>query len=466
MGLFQKDSQVHRSLILAGGGVRLAYHAGVLIALEEEGIGFQHVDGTSGGIFGTAMLASGVNPKEAAQKWKNLKLKRFMGILPWREYIGKQKAQPFRGADGIRKSVFPSLGIDIQAIHSNSEFQATFNVCNFSKKTIESIDNKEITIDHLIAGMSLPMVMPAIKINGDWYTDAVWIKDANLTEAVNRGAEEIWLIWCIGNTREYLKGYFNEYVHMIEISANSAIIQELEWIKDKNEQRNQKGLPPISVHIVKPDYPLPLDPDFFFKKIDATTLINMGYADTKTYLANKHPFDFKDATQATLMKYPVTTLHFRQRFEGCISLLGTKMQIVLHLAFFLRKLDGEYVMQQFSSFELPSGSSLIGFDNTLSISEQGIWKGAFRFLYDKHVYKAHIRFRIPSPIDLFWGIETKRIELEITDETNSLFRGILYQSIFHRIKNALHIDVNENGHIFTKIKSAFQLLNQLLKSQA
>ena len=63
-------------MILAGGGVRLAYHAGVLVALEEEGLSFTHVDGTSGGIFGTAMLASGIAPSDAAVRWRNLKLKK------------------------------------------------------------------------------------------------------------------------------------------------------------------------------------------------------------------------------------------------------------------------------------------------------------------------------------------------------------------------------------------------------
>ncbi|MEX0882971.1 MAG: patatin-like phospholipase family protein, partial [Cyclobacteriaceae bacterium] len=61
------NTDVKRSLILAGGGMRVAYQAGVLLALEEAGIEFTHVDGTSGGIFNVAMLASGLKPKEIAQ---------------------------------------------------------------------------------------------------------------------------------------------------------------------------------------------------------------------------------------------------------------------------------------------------------------------------------------------------------------------------------------------------------------
>ena len=77
-----ENHDINRSLILAGGGVRLAYHAGVLKAFEEEELAFNHVDGTSGGIFGTAMMASGISPTEAAKRWRELKLRGFMAMLP------------------------------------------------------------------------------------------------------------------------------------------------------------------------------------------------------------------------------------------------------------------------------------------------------------------------------------------------------------------------------------------------
>src|ERR1700760_2645952 len=87
MPFVSSNSQLKQSLILAGGGIRLAYHAGVLMALEEAGLSFNHVDGTSGGIFGTAMLASGVTPKEAAVRWRNLDLKGFTSLMPAKDYI-------------------------------------------------------------------------------------------------------------------------------------------------------------------------------------------------------------------------------------------------------------------------------------------------------------------------------------------------------------------------------------------
>jgi len=51
-----------RSLILAGGGMKVAFQAGVLqVWLDEAGITFDHADGASGGVFNLAMYAQGMS---------------------------------------------------------------------------------------------------------------------------------------------------------------------------------------------------------------------------------------------------------------------------------------------------------------------------------------------------------------------------------------------------------------------
>ena len=41
----------HRSLVLAGGGLKVGYQAGVLqVWLDEAGLKFDHADGASGGV--------------------------------------------------------------------------------------------------------------------------------------------------------------------------------------------------------------------------------------------------------------------------------------------------------------------------------------------------------------------------------------------------------------------------------
>jgi predicted acylesterase/phospholipase RssA len=461
--LFVKNNNSKRSLILAGGGVRLAYHAGVLVALEEDGLNFTHVDGASGGIFGTAMLASDITPEGAAARWRNLKLKGFMSALPLKDYRSQHSLPAVGGSKGIREKIFPSLGIDVKKINSNAAFDATFNVCNFSKKTIESILHKDVTVDHLIAGMSLPIFMPAIKINGDWYTDAVWIKDANLTEAVNRGAEEIWLVWCIGNSPEYLNGFFNEYVHMIEISANGGLFAEIDWLCQTNRERQSKGLQPIKLHIIKPEYPLPLDPDFFLKKITADTLINMGYADAKEYLKDKTTFSFDDISKSTAMKSQGIAVHFTQQFEGEATLDNNKHNLIIRLAFFIREIKNNYVLLQFSSVVIDGEKIISGYCNKVTAEGKGVIKSSFVFNLNKLQYKVQLKIYLHSITDFLIGLDAKKASVTISQEGDEGVTCTFYQKAISRIKNVMHLNVREEGNWFKKLRSKERILKVLFE---
>ena len=462
MALFQKDSTTARSLILAGGGVRLAYHAGVLKALEEEGLSFNHVDGTSGGIFGTAMMASGITPTEAGLRWRRLKLKGFMGILPFKSYHRHQALHLFNGAEGIKRAIFPALGIDINRINANTTFDATFNVCNFSKKAVESIPHHSVTTDHLVAGLSLPMFIPATKIGSDWYTDAVWIKDANLTGAVTKGAHEIWLIWCIGNTPEYHHGRFNEYVHMIEISANAGLLNELVWIKNENINRVNAGISEVVLHIIRPDYPLPLDPAFFFKKIDADTLINMGYADTSLYLKERKPVDLKQPSTNTVMESCDATLHFRQQFYGAIDVAGIKQPACFHFAYFIRKKNDHYVIQQYTSVELTDRNTAIsGYDNVVTKTGKGAISASFYIRYENAVIKVAALIELTNPVNFLLGMEIKWAMITITEPTGRSIETKYYQPAINRLRNAFHLNIDGDMPFVKKWKQKRMILNYL-----
>jgi len=456
------SSNVKRSLVLAGGGVRLAYHAGVLLALEEEGLIFNHIDGTSGGIFGTAMLASGIVPAAAAARWRKLKLRGFMSVLPLGNYRNQHSLPAIGSAHGVRKKIFPSLGIDIKKINANTAFDATFNVCNFSTKSVEAIPHREVTEDHLIAGISLPVFMPAVNIGGVWYTDAVWIKDANLAEAIKRGAEEIWLIWCIGNTPEYLNGFFNQYVHMIEMSANGGLIWELNGIKEHNAACLGNNTRPVIIHLIKPAYPLPLDPDFFLGKIDADTLINMGYADTKKYLENKNALNLRDPETAITMKSPGITLHFRQQFKGKVTIDTVSHDMVIRLAFFVHETADGYVWRQYSSVDMNNGIVSSGFQNTVTAGN-GMIKCLFIFNFSGVRYDVRVEMHINSTTGLILGLDVKTAGVVIVGPGKHENAYIFFQDAIKRIRNAWHLNIKAEQSWWDKIKSKRRLLKTVLK---
>ena len=301
--------------------MRVAYQAGVVRALLETGLTFAHTDGTSGGIMNLAMLLSGLSPEEMCKRWRTLRVQDFASLLPLRDYLKGLRVPALGSADGIVKKVFPHLGIDIAKIQTAQGMAGTFNVCNYTRKTNEAIPHTDIDLGLLVAGISLPIFMPPVRHGEFLYVDSVWIKDANLTVAVKRGAEELWLVWCIGNTAEYRDGPFNQYVHMIEISAAGSLNEELDWIRDVNARIALGESPygqtqPIRLHVIKPEYPLPLDPDFYAGRIDAATLIARGYADAVRYLRSARAEGVPLTPETTRMRDTTPGISFRETMAG------------------------------------------------------------------------------------------------------------------------------------------------------
>lgn len=266
--------------------MRVAYQAGVLLALEEEGLTFFHADGTSGGTINLAMLLSGLSPAEMCERWRTLNVRDFVSFLRLKKYLRSLNWPAFGGAEGLKGKVYPHLGIDAGRIRAAEGIEGTFNVCDHDDKTNRAVPHREVDEDLLVAGVSLPMLMPPVERDGKLYVDSVWIKDANPSEAVRRGAEELWLVWCIGNTSRYRDGAFNQYVHMIEMSANGGLFEELAHL------RSELGDALPKLHVIKPEYPLPLDPDFYLGRIDASALIATGYRDAKRYLGSPSPAEW------------------------------------------------------------------------------------------------------------------------------------------------------------------------------
>ncbi len=459
-----------KSLILAGGGMRLAYQAGVLIALEEKKIPFNHVDGTSGGIFNAGMLASGLAPHEIAERWRNLNIKHFMSMRPLKSYFKPLNMMGYADADGIRTKIFPGLGIDIKKINSNQHVVATFNVCNFSHKTIEAIDHKNAEEDHLIAGVSLPIVMPALKINEQWYSDAVWIKDANLIEAVKRGAEELWLVWAIGNTETYLPGALNQYVHMIEMSANGGLLEEYDRIQMINGDIEKGNKPygqqnPVRLFVIKPEYPLPLDPDLYLNKIDARSLINMGYAHAKNNLNSIPEKGVLFNRKATKMADPGTRLNSRAEFHGSISNNKEHRHTDFYIYFVLSAQANQNILRAYSSIkidlfdcEIPCFMHQI---EAASVDGKKSLECTCQFNYKDEMYSLIASWELNSEIDFLLGLEFKSVQLSISkiDDPEFNYKGILYQNIKQRLKALFSTNVRKQDGTSGGMRQRYKMVS-------
>jgi predicted acylesterase/phospholipase RssA len=301
-----------RSLLLAGGGMRVAYQAGVLVALQRAGLTFAHGDGASGGTMNLAMLLSGLSPAEMTERWRTLDVRKFVSLWPPRRVLRGPPYPALGSSIGVRDRVFPHLDIDPSRIRRAQGIAGTFNVCDYESKQCLAVSHEEIDLDLLVAGVSLPVLSPAVRHDGRAYLDAVWIKDTNVTEAVRRGADELWLVWAIGNHGVYRDGAFQQYVHMIEIAANGALFEELAAVRSLNATRE----PPVRLHVIHPRFPLPLDPDFLLGRVDAATLIAMGHRDACRYLETRSPNGVPLGPGSTRMEDPRPGVAFRETLSG------------------------------------------------------------------------------------------------------------------------------------------------------
>jgi predicted acylesterase/phospholipase RssA len=248
-----------RSLILAGGGIKVGFQAGVLqVWLDEAGLSFDHADGASGGCLNLAMYCQGLNGTQIADNWRNLDP--FTQVdLNWEHYWKLANAPSLFTLDNFRDKVLPGWGIDWGKIRASQRL-GTFNICNFSTKEIEVLTNNRMTEDFLIASISLPMWFPPVRINDQTYLDAVFLTDANVEEAIRRGADEIWAIWTVSTRDEWHDGFVAQYFQIIEIAADGRFFPIWRRIQQSND-KIAAGRPgefgrPITLQLLQAEVPI------------------------------------------------------------------------------------------------------------------------------------------------------------------------------------------------------------------
>jgi hypothetical protein len=76
---------------------------------------------------------------------------------------------------------------------------------------------------------------------------------------------------------------------------------------------------PIVVHLVEPEYPIPLDSDLLAGRIDGSTLVDYGHRDASRYLAGMAPAGIALDPASTRMKVPGRGIAFREAMTGRIT---------------------------------------------------------------------------------------------------------------------------------------------------
>lgn len=308
-----------RALILAGGGLKVAYQAGVMqVWLDEAGIEFDHVDGASGGLFNLSMLCQGMTGTEIADNWRDLPIWR--GISPnWLQVWKGPFAASLMTYRRWRKNVMADhWGLDWDRIR-NTGRSAAFNLYNFSTHQLEVWDAGDITEDAMISGVSLPMWFPPVRINGHDYIDAVYASDANLLDAVSRGADELWIIWTVSELSRWRNGFVHQYFQIIEAAANGRFRADLARIEANNAAIESGGEGEfgrtIDIRILRAEVPLHYILNFRSRRF--TRAVELGVEHARLW-CGRHGVGLSSAETAGTGAVP-TYLEFTETMKGAVE---------------------------------------------------------------------------------------------------------------------------------------------------
>ncbi|WP_163566654.1 patatin-like phospholipase family protein [Fodinicola feengrottensis] len=277
-----------RALIMAGGGLKVAYQAGVLqVWLDEAELDFDLADGASGGVLNLAMWCQGMTGTQIADNWRAYHPLR-AGTPNVRGWLRGPYAPSLLTLSGMKNRVLPGFGLDWHAIRSTRR-EATFNLFNVSRQEHQVLPAARMTDDLLLSGIALPMWFPPVRVDGDTYIDSVFATDANLEETVRRGATELWVIWTVSTRGQWRPGFVSEYFTMIEAAANSRLRASLDRIERSNAALTA-GKPSefghkVTVHLLAAE--VPLHYLLNFRKASFAEAVDLGVRDARAWCAKR-----------------------------------------------------------------------------------------------------------------------------------------------------------------------------------
>lgn len=256
-----------RALILAGGGQKVAFQAGVLqVWLDEAKISFEFGDGASGGVLNLVQWCTGHSGTTIADHWRSMHPLKSVDVN-WRQLIRGPYARSLFKLGKFRNTLSNTWALDWPTINSQVDRKGTFNVYNFSRHKLEQISHADIDEDLVIAGISLPFWFPPIPMpnvkdptKDDLYIDAVYALDANPEAMIEAGADELWIVWTVSERGRWRDGAIAEYFQAIEAASNSKFRDALRRINVSNE-RHKGGAPStygrhIEYKLLKHEVPL------------------------------------------------------------------------------------------------------------------------------------------------------------------------------------------------------------------
>jgi NTE family protein len=288
------------ALVLAGGGSRGSYEAGVcLYAAEHTDYKFAIQRGTSTGAINIGGMAQYPSTKfldaakYAVSMWrekvtgtKDIWQLKFPAGLPilWSESMGKN--------DQLWELLTPL--IDPEKIRASDVDAAVAAVDVLSGRLEYFPLGDQDTLRVIMASASFPMAFPAVEYEGGWYTDGGVREIAPLSSAISAGADRVLVVTTTDPnmiepvTREQVKTGAAFGMRILRLMSHEVLHNDVKMCQVYN-RLIAAGLEPrkraVLVEVVSPSEPLgdPLDFDGDMMKRQ----IDLGYSDAEATLGTR-----------------------------------------------------------------------------------------------------------------------------------------------------------------------------------
>jgi NTE family protein len=180
-----------KALILAGGGSRGAFQAGVWKYLSERNWQPDMICGTSVGAINAAGIGSGLDARSLVRLWTTYNRRKMyrLNLLPFLAYLLTGRAlKPMLDTRLMQSMV--SRHVDFTRL-KHSRTKIVVSAVNVLTARPRFFDNSEIRLEHILASSAMPVLFPWQNIDGVPHWDGGTMANIPLQPALDFGADEI-----------------------------------------------------------------------------------------------------------------------------------------------------------------------------------------------------------------------------------------------------------------------------------
>jgi NTE family protein len=180
-----------RALVLAGGGARGSFQAGVWKYLTQIGWKPDIICGTSIGAVNAAAIGSGMDTKTLIHLWTTYNRRRMyrLNLLQFAAYLFSKRAiKPLLDTKPLQKVLHDNL--DFTAL-KKSKTKIIITAVNMLTGHPEFFNQSQIQLEHILASSAMPLLFPWQEINGEPYWDGGVMVNTPIAPALDFGADEI-----------------------------------------------------------------------------------------------------------------------------------------------------------------------------------------------------------------------------------------------------------------------------------